>query len=79
MRRSGGLATAGATFLLVQGTFDGICAGILLHLGFCLLNRDFPHDVAAHCTGRHGGARRSALYLALWGGAGLMAFIGRYL
>lgn len=37
--------TAGETFLLVQGTFDALCSGLLLHVGFSLLLKDFPADV----------------------------------
>ena len=88
----GGLSTAGGTFLLLQGCFDGICAGILLHIGFCLLLRDFPRDVQRHCAAGAGAAgkagegkrafpavRRAAMYAALWGGAGFMAVVGKYL
>jgi zinc transporter 1/2/3 len=40
-----GLNTAGETFLMVQGIFDSLCAGLLLHVGFSLLLKDFPADV----------------------------------
>jgi zinc transporter 1/2/3 len=102
---SGDLGVNDASFLLVQGTFDGICAGILLYIGFCMLINDFPTDLArvsgetvrpareAGSDGDGGGAlklvpatppkyvglRQLAMFVALWGGAGSMAFIGRYL
>jgi solute carrier family 39 (zinc transporter), member 1/2/3 len=67
-------------FLLVQGIFDAICAGILLYIGFSLLFHDFPEDMEEHCAGKEREtARRTGMFLALWFGAGIMAFIGRYL
>ena len=78
---SGGISTNGETFLLVQGTFDGICAGILLHIGFCLLIKDLPLDISRfaspHSGSKHPRLRLLALMTALWGGAGLMAAIGK--
>ena len=79
-----GVATSldpnGETFLLVQGSFDAVCAGILLYIGFALLFHDFPEDMDAHCEGNaHDGWRRFGMFVCLWVGAGLMAFIGRYL
>ena len=77
---SGGLDTAGPTFLLVQGTLDSICAGILLYIGFSLLLADFPADVRKF--GAHGpraAAKRATMFAALWLGGGLMAYIGLYL
>lgn len=81
---SGSVLTSGSTFLLVQGTFDGVCAGILLYIGFAMLLGDFPKDLERLCDGpaaAHKGAavRRLVLFAALWGGGGLMAFIGKYL
>jgi zinc transporter 1/2/3 len=72
----------GSTFLLVQGTFDGVCAGMLLFLGYSLLLRDFPEDVRRFTGGkdRATAARRQVcMFAAMWLGAGLMAFIGKYL
>ena len=70
----------GETFLLVQGSFDAVCAGILLYIGFALLFHDFPEDMETVCQGNaHDTARRVGMFLCLWIGAGLMAFIGRYL
>lgn len=96
MVKSGGLSTSGPAFLLTQGTFDGICAGILLHIGFCLLIKELPRDLASLSSGAGTGGttnsgpekaalglgrglQRSLVFASLWGGAGLMAFIGKYL
>jgi zinc transporter 1/2/3 len=82
MVSSGGLSTNGETFLLVQGTFDGICAGILLHIGFCMLSVELPRDLAVHCDApkvRWAALKRAALFGVMWGGAGFMALIGKYL
>ena len=80
MGMSAAMNTAGPTFLLVQGTFDGVCAGLLLFLGFSLLLRDFEDDLKRFCGGKpHEGAMRAGMFAALWIGAGTMAFIGRWL
>ena len=82
---SGSVLTNGSTFLLVQGTFDGICAGLLLYIGFAMLLGDFNKDLARLCDNAPGvppktaSLRRATLYLSLWLGGGSMAFIGRYL
>ena len=69
-----------STFLLVQGSFDAVCAGILLYIGFALLFHDFPEDMEAFCNGnKHDSWRRLGMFFCLWVGAGFMAFIGRYL
>jgi zinc transporter 1/2/3 len=74
------LNTSGMSFLLIQGTFDGVCAGLLLYLGFVLLLLDFPRDVREYVTGKAGAAMRmAALFSSLWLGAGLMAAIGKWL
>ncbi|KJE97014.1 ZIP zinc transporter [Capsaspora owczarzaki ATCC 30864] len=66
----------GVTTNLVQGTFDAVSAGILLYVGFTqMLAIEFPRDFAAASSR----ARRVALFVAMWVGAGIMAFIGRYL
>jgi zinc transporter 1/2/3 len=77
----GTLDPAGGTFLLVQGMFDAVCAGILLHVGFSLLQKDLPADVAAACPpgSKHRVWKGAAIHTALWMGGGLMAFIGLYL
>jgi zinc transporter 1/2/3 len=66
-------------FLLVQGIFDSICAGILLYTGLSLLVVDFPRDVAQFCKGKYRWLMHLGMFLALWVGAGVLAFIGRYL
>jgi zinc transporter ZupT len=76
---SGGINTNGQTFSLVQGIFDAICAGILLHIGFNLTINEFPKDVARFKEGKHSTLNCTLMYLALWSGAGIMAFIGKYL
>jgi zinc transporter 1/2/3 len=79
---SGGLNANGETFLLVQGIFDGITAGILLHIGFCMLSVDLPRDLALYCDApkvSNAALKRAALFGVMWGGAGFMALIGKYL
>jgi len=76
---SGGINTNGQTFALVQGTFDAICAGILLHIGFHLIINEFPEDVKKVKGERFGIPKALMMYAALWSGAGLMAFIGKFL
>ena len=92
---AGSVNPGGVTYLLVQGVFDSICAGILLYLGYALVMFDFPEDVRTHCkeedseavtsgpkaatTGTRVPWRRYAMYLALWMGAGAMAVVGMYL
>jgi zinc transporter 1/2/3 len=68
----------GATFLIAQGTFDSICAGILLQIGFSMLIKDLPDDLAAQ-EGEGAHLRRAALFAAVWVGACAMAYIGAYL
>ena len=72
-----GLNPNGETFLMVQGTFDGICAGILIYIGLVLLLRDFPEDMQRFC--RDDWRRKAGMFVALYIGAGLMSFIGKYL
>lgn len=70
----------GSTFLLVQGIFDSFCGGILLYIGYSLLLKDFPEDIELHCRGKkREHLRRYAMFVSLWIGAGVMAFIGKYL
>lgn len=70
----------GSTFLLVQGTFDSFCGGILLYIGYSLLLKDFSEDMELHCQGKkREHLKRYGMFFALWIGAGVMAFIGKYL
>jgi len=74
------LNPAGETFLLIQGTFDGVCGGILLYIGFSLLQEDFQADLITHCSNsKYARTKKAAMFLCMWGGGGLMAFIGKYL
>lgn len=70
------LNPSGETFLMVEGTFDAICAGILLYIGLLLLLRDFQEDNRKYEKNWY---RRLGMFAALYVGAGLMAFIGKYL
>lgn len=79
---SGRLNPNGSTFLLVQGSFDGFCAGILLFLGYGLIFNDFTADMQRHCDRQcveWRGLRRFGMFACLWTGAGVMAFLGKYL
>jgi solute carrier family 39 (zinc transporter), member 1/2/3 len=79
---AGTVNTNGETFLLVQGIFDAICAGLLLHIGFSLLIEDFPRDLALAVSAkgeRYVAAKRAAMFFALWAGAGGMSYLGTYL
>lgn len=77
----------GVTYLLVQGVFDGVCAGLLLFVSAQLLMLDFPADAERHVRENlegQGGARSArvvvgGMFLAVWVGAGAMAVLGRYL
>jgi len=73
------LNTNGELFLLVQGTFDGFCGGLLIFVGYSLLLVDFPRDMEKYCQGKFKYYIMCAMFFFLWIGAGLMAFIGRYL
>jgi zinc transporter 1/2/3 len=74
----GTINTGGPTYLALQGSFDAICAGVLLYLGFDLLIRDFAADVKR----AEGSAYRRRLVpvmlAGLWVGGGVMALIGKY-
>lgn len=76
---SGGINTNGETFSLVQGIFDAICAGILLHIGFDLTINEFPKDVDKVAQGRHGAVKAALMHASLWSGACAMAYIGKFL
>ena len=72
-----GLNPNGETFLMIQGTFDSICSGILIYIGLVLLLRDFPEDMQRYCKGDW--RRKAGMFVFLYIGAGLMSFIGKYL
>ena len=67
----------GATYNYASGIFDSVCAGILLYIGLMLLLKDFPEDVQKHCAGNKW--KKLGMFVALWTGAGVMAYIGKYL
>jgi len=69
----------GETFLMVQGTFDGFCAGLLLYVGYSLLLVDFPRDLKRYAKGKYKYVFIFFMFVFLYLGAGLMAYIGRYL
>ena len=70
----------GPTYLVIQGIFDSLCAGILLYVGFTLLLADFHRDAETHCKGKpYEGLLRAGMFAGFWGGAGAMAYIGKYL
>jgi zinc transporter 1/2/3 len=73
----GGIATRSVAFLVTTGVLDGLCAGILLYIGFSLLLGDFSADIKKYGGGH--GLGKAALIAALWVGAGAMAVIGRWL
>jgi solute carrier family 39 (zinc transporter), member 1/2/3 len=71
----------GGDFLISQGSLDGVCAGILLFLGFQMLS-DLSHDLERFCDSpgvANAALRRTAFFVALWGGAGAMASIGKFM
>ena len=74
---SGGIATNSVAFLVTTGVLDGLCAGILLYIGFFLLFFDFSADIKKF--GGNRGLDQAALIFALWVGAAAMAIIGRWL
>ncbi len=66
-----------ATSNLVQGTFDAVSAGILIYVGFCqMLAVEFAADVKLY---KNKPWKHAGLYLAVYIGASVMAFIGKYL
>ena len=77
-----GLNTNGVAFLLTTGTFDAICAGLLLQIGFSMLINDFPADLASVAPpkgdDKYTTAKVAAMFAALWFGAGAMAYVGKY-
>jgi len=70
----GGVNTNGQTFLLWQGICDSIAAGLLLYIGFSMLQGDFNKDLALF-----GNVGKVALFSGLWLGVGALAVIGVYL
>ena len=76
------LNPGGELFLMVQGTFDGICGGILIYLGYVLLLIDFPVDTKKAMKlvpAEYALHVKVGIYCCIYLGAGLMAYIGKYL
>jgi len=73
----GSLNANGLTFLMTQGTLDGVTSGLLLHIAATKMVVDFQRD----CTvaGRESLTKVLGLYVAVSAGAGCMAYLGRYL
>ena len=66
----------GESFLMTQGTLDGITSGLLLHIASSKLLIDFPRDCSAVNDTK---IKLFWLYFAVSAGAGMMAYLGRYL
>ena len=62
---------------LVEGSFDAISAGIILYVGFVqMLAIEFTKDYKAAASDYR---KQIALWCGMYFGAGIMAFIGKYL
>eukprot|EP01110_Echinostelium_bisporum_P011324 TRINITY_DN5116_c0_g1_i2.p1 TRINITY_DN5116_c0_g1~~TRINITY_DN5116_c0_g1_i2.p1 ORF type:complete len:254 (+),score=100.85 TRINITY_DN5116_c0_g1_i2:824-1585(+) len=73
------LNTNGSDFLMVSGTFEAICAGILIYIGAQLLLQDFPEDLETHCAGKpRAFLRKMGMFAGLWFGVAIMALIGKW-
>ncbi|KAG5497749.1 hypothetical protein JKF63_04016 [Porcisia hertigi] len=74
-------AMSGSGFATMIAILDSMCGGILLYLAFTLLLGDFVADVKHYCADGLPGRRRRkiALYVSLWAGMGLMAYVGMWL
>lgn len=67
----------GTTANLVQGSFDAISAGIILYVGFVqMMGIEFVKD---YKNAAGDWRKQAALWVGMWFGAGIMAFIGKYL
>ena len=66
-------------YQLVAGTLDSVSAGLLLYLGSAMLLIDFQSDSKKHCVRPHAAQKQVLLFVCLWTGAGVMAYIGKYL
>jgi solute carrier family 39 (zinc transporter), member 1/2/3 len=74
-------AMSGSGFVTLMAILDSLCGGILLYLAFTLLLGDFVADMKHYCADELEGrrTRKVVLYVALWFGMGLMAFVGKWL
>ncbi|ESL05341.1 solute carrier family 39 (zinc transporter), member 1/2/3 [Trypanosoma rangeli SC58] len=74
------ISMTGAKFVTVQAALDSVCGGILLYLGFTLILNDFRADLRelAGEDAAHRGWKRLGMCVALWGGAAVMALLGKW-
>jgi len=65
-----------ALAILMEGVFDAISSGILLYMGYVnLLAVEFNQNGEIR---KEGGLMKQLSFFALWAGAAVMAFLGRY-
>ena len=74
-------AMSGSGFVTMMAILDSFCGGILLYLAFTLLLGDFVADMKHYCADGLPGRRlrKTVLYVALWIGMCLMAYVGKWL
>ena len=75
--RGGSLNANGLSFLMTQGTLDGVTSGLLLHIAAAKLVVDFQRDVTV--VSRDSWVRAFGLHVAVSIGAGCMAYLGEFL
>jgi zinc transporter 1/2/3 len=75
--RGGSLNANGGSFLMTQGTLDGVTSGLLLHIAAAKLVVDFQRDVSV--VSRDSWVRAFGLHVAVSVGAGCMAYLGKFL
>ncbi|KAG0244953.1 Zinc/iron permease [Mortierella sp. GBAus27b] len=65
-----------ATAILVEGVFDAVSSGILLYMGYVnLLAVEFNQNGEIR---KEGSVMKQLSFFALWSGAAVMAFLGRF-
>ncbi|RHW68513.1 cation transporter [Trypanosoma brucei equiperdum] len=75
------VSMVGTAFVITQAVTSAVCGGMLLYLAFCLMLSDFPSDMQKH-AGKDKVRRFFrcfGMFAALWLGAALMAFIGKWI
>ena len=75
--RGGSLNANGLSFLMTQGTLDGVTSGLLLHIAAAKLVVDFQRDVSV--VSRDSWVKAFGLHVAVSIGAGCMAYLGKFL
>ena len=75
--RGGSLNANGLSFLMTQGTLDGVTSGLVLHIAAAKLVVDFQRDVTV--VSRDSWVRAFGLHVAVSIGAGCMAYLGEFL